>query len=747
MRTHPSIPSHTGGTARTLFFTLVVLCVLSVRAALGQVVASVEVTPGVPLKVSHFGHVAVADDKPDNASATNEAAAITAATELDAVEVFGRPQKAKSHSKMFATDPVVEEVVHGEDYNGVLELASQTNKAAIVMLYSAWCPHCFSYRKTFSRLAADLKDKFHFAALNCMEDDDLLEICSALGVFALPSIKLFVPAALHRKLPAADRQKKPMGSSVGHLFLEVSGRHDGGLLDSFDESSRIPMAIHSLALPSQDIFLAVQYAAKQTLQRISKSDMPLTLEGDLAAFEYLKNKPCEASRWESEDVPSALSHGLRKPRDANADKAAEALAHARVHDAVRGLQFILSSWVVTVSERLTKADEFALIDLLEVARAVVPLKSVKKAAAHAILHLYHSTRAEVTLHKPQTRNTRIEPFSDEFRLYNELDDALHAVKGMKAAEWRKWIGGIPFGEFAPALAPLEEPKLEHCTTVTCSVWMLLHLMAEGAAELAQQVSVHPKCGPEEVFYKRKAQALPIYLLREQEAKGREINLDEIFRISSMDTADLIHHNPSLGCMIVPSFDLAYTIFNCLRRFFGCAACRHHFRVHFSRRSHGLQELLPPEGEYAISPPFSSAATASKGLSLLENYRSQAKGDTDAWSNRNVEKNKLDKLKLWLWRLHNSVTVRRAADTTLAFVKGDKTAGNYANCDTRWPPKTSCNDCRTGTTPSSGFISVPLLVARDSERELSIEDEINDFNEKEILAFLRKSYWPLVFLRK
>lgn len=260
------------------------------------------------------------------------------------------------------------------------------------------------------------------------------------------------------------------------------------------------------------------------------------MEGDIAAFEHLKGKPCETLRWKSEGLPSVGYPGLRKPRDANAaDKAAEVLANARVHDAVRGLQFVLSSWVVTVSERLTRADEFALIDLLEAVRASVPLKSVKRAAAHAILHLYHSSREEVTLQKPQARNTENEPFSEELRLYNELDDALQAAKGLKAAEWRQWIGGIPFGENAPALAPLEEPKLKHCTTMTCSVWMLLHLLAEGAGDLAQQVSVHPKCGPEEVFYKRKAQALPIYLFREQEAKRREINLEEILRISSMDT--------------------------------------------------------------------------------------------------------------------------------------------------------------------------------------------------------------------
>lgn len=470
----------------------------------------------------------------------------------------------------------------------------------------------------------------------------------------------------------------------------------------------------------------------------------MTLEGNIAVFEHLKDKPCEALRWKSEEPPSPLFFGLRKPRDANAaDKAADALANARVHDAVRGLQFVLSSWVVTVSERLTRADEFALIDLLETVRASFPMKSVKRAAAHAILHLYYSSRAEVTLQKPQARNSQNEPFSEELRLYNELDDALQAAKGLKAAEWRQWIGGISFGESAPALAPLKEPNLKHCTTLTCSVWMLLHLLAEGAADVAQQVRVHPKCGPEEVFYKRKAQALPIYLFREQEAKGREINLEEIFRVSSMDTAELIDHNPSLGCMIVPSFDLAYTIFNCLRRFFGCTACRHHFLVNFSRRAFGLRELLPPEGEYAISPPFSSATAAKAGTSLLENYRSQASGYIEAWSNRNVEQNKLDKLKLWLWRLHNSVTVRTAADTTLNFVKGDKAAKNYANCDIRWPTRSTCPGCRLGTTtPDSAYISVPLLVARDSERDLSKEeDEYSDFSEKEILAFLRRSYWP------
>ena len=257
----------------SLFLTVLVLSVLYVRTALGEVVATLEVSPGVPPKVSHVSHAAVADESQKNASATNEAAAITAASDMDIVEVSGKPAKARSHSKMFAADPIVEELIQAADYDGFLELASRTNKAAIVMLYSAWCPHCFAYRKTFSRLAADLKDKFHFAALNCMENSDLLEICSDLGVFALPSIKLFVPAALYRKVPAADRQRKPISSSVGHLFLEVSGMHDGGLLDSFDESARIPMAIHSLALPSEDIYLAVQYAAKQTLQQISRSDL------------------------------------------------------------------------------------------------------------------------------------------------------------------------------------------------------------------------------------------------------------------------------------------------------------------------------------------------------------------------------------------------------------------------------------------------------------------------------------------
>lgn len=174
---------------------------------------------------------------------------------------------------MFAADPIVKEASTLEEYESVLKRADAAEKGLVMMLYSAWCPHCFSYRKTFSRLAMDLRDHFHFAALNCMENEATMDICGNLGISALPSIKLFVPQSLYLRLPASEQHANRDTSSVGGLHSGYSLMHDGGALDSFDPQRSETHAVHSLALPGDDIYLAVQYAARKTQQRIPKDEL------------------------------------------------------------------------------------------------------------------------------------------------------------------------------------------------------------------------------------------------------------------------------------------------------------------------------------------------------------------------------------------------------------------------------------------------------------------------------------------
>lgn len=725
-----------------LAILLLLLSLFHAEVVVGEDWATVTGSPRASQRIPFVGRVLEPDRELED---------VVVATEPEpGLPVHMRTARRRGHSKMFITDPFVDELISAAEYQKVLKLVTRADKAAILMLYSPWCPHCLSYKNTFSRLAADLHDKFHFAALNCMENESLLQTCTDLGIFSLPSIKLFVSASIHAKIPDADLLAAPVHTSAGHHLLELLKMHGGGALDSFSASGPNPVAIHSLALPSDDIYAAVQYAAKHTMQNISKSDLRLTLELNKRAFEDLEGKPCQLLRWGSEELPS----GTGSQRDVEAaEKAAETLASARAHDAIRGLQYVLASWVVAASDRLTRADEFALIDLLEAVRATIPLKAVKRSAALAILHLYNSKSKEQSMQEyPQSVTAQDDNFLKVVQLYDEFDEMLQETKGMRASDWRKWVGGIPFGEAAPPLASLEEPKLKHCTNLTCSVWMLLHLMAEGAADLAETVIAKShQCGPEEVFFKRKAQALPIYLLREQETKARGFDYDEVLRIASMDTAELIYHNPSLGCMIVPSFELVYYISNVLRRFFGCTACRHHFRIQFERQTHGLANLQPPRGVYTLSIPIYGLQTPISDedeLSLLEEFRCQENHSTDAWSKRRVERNKLNTLKLWLWRLHNAVTVRTAADTTLAFAKGDQNANNYTNCDTRWPPKSACAECRSQPTPATGLISPAVLEARDANPDiLAIEEEVSDFDQLAVLDHLRKSYWPKAFQKK
>ncbi|KAL8437753.1 hypothetical protein Efla_006645 [Eimeria flavescens] len=698
------------------------------------------------------------------ASASHEAAA--AASEVIA------GARGRGHYRMFMSDPVVEEILKAQHYEALLRRAAEKETAAIIMLYSAWCPHCLAYRNTFSRLAADLQGKFLFAALNCVESSELMQICSQLEVVYIPAIKLLVPASIHRRLPLDQQKPKAINTHVRRPLWEALELHTGGVLEKFDEGDPIPFAIHTLTLPGHDLFAAVQYAARQTLQDIKNVDLPRSLGGVYLGFKELEGVPCQNERWTAE--------GLLPHADSAADEGEEQLSAARMHDAVRGLQFFMASWVVTVSDRLTRADEFSLIDLLELFRAVIPHRQMKRSAALAILHLYSSggrQAGEALLPRlPQTAD-----FSQVLQVYTQLDDALREREGQRAADWRRWVGALPFGEEAPPLPPLQEPVLQHCSTQTCSIWMLLHLLAEGAADLAHRVTEHPGCGPSHVFYKRKGQALPILLFQQQEAlqnssssssggSRRPIDFEEILKVSSLSTGELIDRDPSLGCMLVPAFDVSFYIYNALNRFFGCTSCRHHFTQQFQKKLHGLDALLPPSGSLGV--PAAAATTSSSAPtfagSLRQQFRNQEEEEVAAWENRRVEEDKLGHLKLWLWRLHNSVTIRTAADSTLAALKQKQerpplpaaaaAAGaaaanakeegltNYVNCDVRWPSRKECGVCRLSDShPPSGLISPALLMARDADPDsLQIGEEASDFNHHTVLDFLRKAYWPKAF---
>lgn len=217
-------------------------------------------------------------------------------------------------------------------------------------------------------------------------------------------------------------------------------------------------------------------------------------------------------------------------------------SRARVHDAVRGLQFVLATWVVTVGEHMNLADQFALMDLLETVRAVMPFQSVKKAASFAIIHLYNSIQGQsvsTPIRRVKAKADESARFSEHLQLYRKLDDSIRTYKGLKTADWRKWIGTVPFGAEAQPLPPLEEPNFKHCTTATCSVWMLMHVLAEGAKQLSLKVNENPKCGPNQLFFLTKGQALPVYLLQQQQRRGRPVNLDEVIDSASLSAVSLV----------------------------------------------------------------------------------------------------------------------------------------------------------------------------------------------------------------
>ncbi|CDJ29519.1 LOW QUALITY PROTEIN: uncharacterized protein EMH_0050330 [Eimeria mitis] len=539
MGSYPHTNSFGGvGTFKFIVFALLNLSFFfaCLQPVVGEVVASLEVPPTADGKPSAGFLVDTTAARDDGLSSTaaNAASLPRAAPESAAAVAKAVLRESRGHRRMFAPDPIVEEAVTAVEYR---------------------CPHCFTYRKTFSQLAMDLRSRFHFAALNCVEDENTMDICGNLGIFALPSIKLFVPPSLHLQLPASEQQPKQATPLKGNLHLEFPGMHDGGALDSFDAAQPDSLAIHSLALPSDDIYLAVQYAARKTQQQISKNELKLTLGGDLAAFEHLRGVPCSAYRWKSELTlsPTATDSSVREQEEKEDQGAGRSSfrmggreatsggpARARLYDGIRGLQFILASWVVTEKEHMSFAEEFALVDLLEI-------------------NSMQALPERLPLRQPESLKDDSARFSDHLDLYREIDSKLYATSGLRTADWRKWIGSVAFGAEALPLPPLEEPKLKHCTTITCSVWMLMHVLAEGAKRLSVKVNAHPKCGRGELFFKRKGQALPIYLLQQQQEQRRPVDLDKV-----IDTASLPTVSPSPMLILSAFGNEAYSPYKAYR---------------------------------------------------------------------------------------------------------------------------------------------------------------------------------------
>lgn len=189
--------------------------------------------------------------------------------------------------------------------------------------------------------------------------------------------------------------------------------------------------------------------------------------------------------------------------------------------------------------------------------------------------------------------------------------------------------------------------------------------------------------------------------------------------------ELIERHPHLGCGFLSARDVAVTIRETVARFFGCVACQKHFAKNFHLGLYGLAEITAPGSE----SPSASASTsqASTGFLLQELH-------------------KVDALRLWLWRVHNAVSVRVAAHQTLNFWAGDARAKDFVNCDARWPPVESCLLCRKRetTTPAASLLTSEWLSLAAKEDGVGIQPSSEDFDERRVLAFLHEQYWPPEF---
>lgn len=229
---------------------------------------------------------------------------------------------------------------------------------------------------------------------------------------------------------------------------------------------------------------------------------------------------CSATRWAADEAAKAASkaQSLGGVVAANSAKG-RSLARHRLHDAISGLVYLLTTWVPSVGvdaseaplgpvssssggEKLSAASEEALIRLLEVVRELVPLQAVKKAAAEAILFV-HAKRARVAA---PVSSTSLLMQLEQRRLPSTNKGG---AGSLSVADWRSFVAKLNFGEEHPALAPLQEPKLVVCETITCSMWMLFHFLAESATVQAREVFASEQCKRVGIRILETRQPLPV----------------------------------------------------------------------------------------------------------------------------------------------------------------------------------------------------------------------------------------------
>eukprot|EP00919_Chromeraceae_sp_WS-2016_P003365 GHVR01008168.1.p1 GENE.GHVR01008168.1~~GHVR01008168.1.p1 ORF type:complete len:497 (-),score=126.14 GHVR01008168.1:220-1710(-) len=224
----------------------------------------------------------------------------------------------------------------------------------------------------------------------------------------------------------------------------------------------------------------------------------------------------------------------------------------------------------------------------------------------------------------------------------------------------------------------------------------------------------------------------------------------------IDTHTHTHTHTDNECRVTP-LQISRLIRLMVSEYFACEMCRKHFLIMYDDCVFGRCTISELKGH----PSQQSGATntntkdtntpvydESKGIMTIQDLVTESKVYFESKDNKD---NDTTILVMWLWRLHNSASVRIASNPKSSINSDFKSNDNdkeyvrFIDTDVRWPPVDLCSICRVykdGNLIDNFIINkniIETVVA--SQPPPSFFDHIDDFNLDKTKNYIYDSYLP------
>uniref|UniRef100_A0A0G4F336 Sulfhydryl oxidase n=1 Tax=Chromera velia CCMP2878 TaxID=1169474 RepID=A0A0G4F336_9ALVE len=503
------------------------------------------------------------------------------------------------------------------------EVWNNTQTATVVFFYSPFCPKCMGFRRVFEEAAKAFESQYglDFVAVDCLSEQHL---CLRAGAMHFPLVRAFNTPKLQKVVPGLRKLGTRM--PVDEWFPWMPSRivrwlvQDAKLPSPPEELIETmerewdPMAEMAAVFGQGGLAGLAESADEAHARGVAALDaLDLTQqksisvgdsgrEGGLDLKSVQETLHSQPKGGEKKYVPPSKYVGIRSAQGRWSNGQTADDAGVRLADSLNFLQYLLHNRIfLRGKETLSSGETIRLEQILFVLGSSIPGLPFRRSIEDLLRWLGHE---------------RVEQCAEETGGHGGVPPLTKEQWDGKMREWRLGL--------LPRLQPGEVPKSVTCpknhNLLTCQTWHLLHVLAASADA---SFAAHPFESPSE----------------------RRLS----FPATPLQIQETVH-------ALVTSF-------------FTCEDCSKHFEESFNSCAFSrcaISELQTDDKEEKekkgglFSSPVSSLHDSldtrlSSWMDRVEAYRQEAEGQTEK-----VERD-ASLLRLWLWRLHNSVTLRTATD--------------------------------------------------------------------------------------